>query len=243
MGYLHEGHMTLVDVARAHGDVAVMSIFVNPLQFGPQEDLATYPRDFARDSAMAEQRGVDMLFAPSAEEMYPDGRPAITVIANELATKLCGHFRPGHFEGVLTVVAKLFGIVAPDVAVFGQKDFQQSVLIKRMCEDLDMRVEIVVAPTIREADGLALSSRNTYLSDAERQSALQLSRALLVARDLYRKGERSVDVLVKAAAAVLALDAAVRPQYVELVDARTLRPPSNATDESVMAIAAYVSQP
>lgn len=242
MGYLHEGHLTLIDRARAHGDVVVMSIYVNPLQFGPKEDLATYPRDLARDAALAEQRGVDIIFAPNDQEMYPDGRPAVTIVANELADRLCGHFRPGHFEGVLTVVAKLFNIVQPDAAVFGRKDYQQCVLVERMCRDLDLPVEIIVAPTVREADGLALSSRNVYLSPEERSSALQLSRALRAVRALYQGGERDPLVLVKTADAVLALDSAVRPQYVELVDGRTLQAPERATDDSVLAIAAYVGK-
>jgi pantoate--beta-alanine ligase len=161
MGYLHEGHLTLADAARQHGDVVVMSIYVNPLQFGPSEDLARYPRDLERDAQLARARGVDIIFAPSDQEMY-DGRPAVTVHAAELSDRLCGKFRPGHFEGVLTVVAKLFNIVQPNVAVFGQKDFQQWVLIRRMVKDLSFDLEIVVAPIVREADGLALSSRNVY---------------------------------------------------------------------------------
>ncbi|HEX6559125.1 MAG TPA: pantoate--beta-alanine ligase, partial [Longimicrobiales bacterium] len=196
MGYLHEGHLALVDRARQHGDVVVMSIFVNALQFGPQEDLARYPRDLARDSELAAQRGVHFLFAPADEEIYPHGRPAVTVLPGEIADRLCGHFRPGHFEGVLTVVAKLFNIVEPAAAVFGQKDFQQCVLVKRMCADLDFPVEIVIAPTVREADGLALSSRNTYLDEAERKSALLLSRGLRAAQQRYREGARDPDELI-----------------------------------------------
>ena len=242
MGYLHEGHLALVDHARRQADLVVMSIFVNPLQFGPREDLARYPRDIARDTSLAEQRGVDYLFVPTDVEMYEHERPAITVVANDLALPMEGHFRPGHFEGVLTIVAKLFNIVQPNVAVFGQKDFQQCVVVKRMCSDLDFPVEIVTAPTIREADGLALSSRNVYLSGTERESALQLSRALRVARERYHQGERATDALIKAAAAVLALDSAVHPQYVELVDPRTLQAPGEAGDDSVMAVAALVGK-
>ena len=242
MGYLHEGHLALVDHARRQADLVVMSIFVNPLQFGPREDLARYPRDIARDTSLAEQRGVDYLFVPTDVEMYEHERPAITVVANDLALPMEGHFRPGHFEGVLTIVAKLFNIVQPNVAVFGQKDFQQCVVVKRMCSDLDFPVEIVTAPTIREADGLALSSRNVYLSGTERESALQLSRALRVARERYHQGERATDALIKAAAAVLALDSAVHPQYVELVDPRTLQTPGEAGDDSVMAVAALVGK-
>jgi pantoate--beta-alanine ligase len=168
MGYLHEGHLSLVDHALRVSDVVVMSIFVNPLQFGPSEDLARYPRDLVRDSELAQKRGVDMIFAPSDEEMYEAGRPVVTIIAHAAAQRMEGEFRPGHFEGVLTVVAKLFNIVQPHVSIFGQKDFQQSVLIKRMCTDLDFPIRIDVAPTVREPDGLALSSRNVYLSASDR---------------------------------------------------------------------------
>ena len=240
MGYLHEGHLSLVDHARRIGDVVVMSIFVNPLQFGPSEDLARYPRDLARDAELARPRGVDVIFAPPGEEMYEAGRPAVTVVAHEAAQRMEGKFRPGHFEGVLTVVAKLFNIVQPDVAVFGQKDFQQSVLIKRMCTDLNFPIRIDVAPTVREPDGLALSSRNVYLSTGERQSALQISRALRAAKDRYAKGDRDPNGLLQAARSMLAQDAAVRVQYVELVDALTLETPAQVSDESVIAVAAVV---
>lgn len=240
MGYLHEGHLILVDHARRDGDFVVMSIFVNPLQFGPKEDLAAYPRDLARDSAMARARGVDLLFAPAADEMYEAGPPAVTVVAQQLATKLCGHFRPGHFEGVLTVVAKLFNLVQPDVAVFGAKDFQQSVLITRMCVDLEFPIRIEVAPTVREPDGLAMSSRNVFLGPRERASALQLSRALNVARDAYRGGERAPRLIVERAQAFLRADDGVRIQYVELVDPQTLDTPDQARADSVLAIAAFV---
>ena len=242
MGFLHEGHLTLIDHAKRHGDVVVMSIFVNPLQFGPKEDLATYPRDFERDAAFAAGRGVDYLFAPSPEEMYGDGRPAVTVVATELSRKLEGHFRPGHFEGVLTVVAKLFNIVEPDVAVFGAKDFQQCVLVRRMCSDLDFPIDIVIAPTIRESDGLAMSSRNVYLSPEDRQSALLLSRALRAAQERYAQGERAPRALVEAARAQLVNDANVNLQYVELVDPHTLETPDGAHDDSVMSLAAVVGR-
>lgn len=240
MGFLHEGHLTLVDYAKRHGDLAVMSLFVNPLQFGPTEDLATYPRDFKRDSAIAEQRGVDVLFAPPADDMYEHGRPAVTVVGNEFGRKLEGHFRPGHFEGVLTVVAKLLNIVEPAVAVFGQKDFQQCVLVKRMCADLDFRCEIVIAPTVREPDGLALSSRNVYLGVRERQSAVLLSRALRTAQERYARGERDPRTLVEVARAVLAADPAIQLQYVELVDSLTLSTPEVARDDSVISLAARI---
>ena len=238
MGYLHEGHLTLVDHAKRHGDVVVMSIFVNPLQFGPHEDLASYPRDFARDSALAEARGVDIMYAPAPEQIYDDVRPTVTVIARETGKILEGHFRPDHFEGVLTVVAKLFNIVQPDSAIFGQKDFQQWVLVKRMVADLDFRCEVIVVPTVRESDGLAMSSRNVYLSAEDRARALLLSRGLLAARERYAAGERNPAALIGAARAVLALDPHVHVQYVELSDPRTLATPDAARDDSVMSLAA-----
>ena len=240
MGYLHEGHLTLIDYAKKHGDVVVMSIFVNPLQFGPKEDLASYPRDFKRDEALARARGVDFLFAPPADEMYPEGRPAVTVVATELSRKLEGHFRPGHFEGVLTVVAKLFNIVKPDAAIFGAKDFQQCVLIQRMCKDLDIATDIITAPTIRERDGLAMSSRNIYLGEADRKTAVRISRALRAAQAAYAAGEREPARLVETARSVLAGDGNLRVQYVELVDPRTLTTPAAARDDSVMSMAAVV---
>jgi pantoate--beta-alanine ligase len=240
MGYLHAGHLSLVDHARRVSDVVVMSIFVNPLQFGPSEDLARYPRDLARDAALARDRGVDVIFAPSDEEMYEAGRPAVTVIAHAAAQRMEGEFRPGHFEGVLTVVAKLFNIVQPAVSVFGQKDFQQSVLIKRMCTDLNFPIRIDVAPTVRESDGLALSSRNVYLSASGRQSALRISQALRAARERYANGDRDPNTLLRAARSVLAQDAAVRVQYVDVVDPVTLEKPARVSDESVIAVAAVV---
>ncbi|HEX8359618.1 MAG TPA: pantoate--beta-alanine ligase, partial [Longimicrobium sp.] len=189
MGYLHEGHLSLLDEARARADVVMMSIFVNPLQFGPAEDLDRYPRDLERDLELAATRGTDLVFAPGAAEMYPHGEPAVQVVPGPLAERLCGAARPGHFQGVLTVVAKLFGIFQPDVAVFGQKDFQQAALIRRMVDDLDIPVRVEVAPIVRERDGLAMSSRNVYLSGPERESALALSRGLGRARALYGAGE------------------------------------------------------
>ena len=241
MGYLHEGHLTLVDRAREQADHVVLSIFVNPLQFGPSEDLANYPRDLLRDTALAEARGVDAIFAPADAEMY-EGKPEVTIIARALSDRLCGHFRPGHFEGVLTVVAKLFNIVQPAVAVFGQKDFQQAVLIKRMVKDLDFRVRIEVAPIVREADGVALSSRNVYLSPAERRSATALSRALFEAAHAFRSGERAAAALRGRAESVLAADAGVRLQYLELVHPETLASAETADAGHVLAVAAFVGR-
>lgn len=242
MGYLHEGHLRLVDRARELGDVVVLSIFVNPLQFGPSEDLASYPRDFDRDARLAEARGVDFLFAPSVEEMYPDGRPRVTVVAPAMSDRLCGRYRPGHFEGVLTVVNKLFNIVGPDAAVFGRKDFQQFVLVRRMVEDLDMRVTVHALPTVREPDGLAMSSRNTYLSPEERNRALVLYRSLSTALQAYRAGERSAANLIETARAVISTEPDVKLQYLELVDARTLDSVESAKPGDVLAIAAFVGR-
>jgi len=191
MGYLHEGHLSLVDRARALADVVAMSIFVNPLQFGPTEDLERYPRDLERDLELAAGRGTALVFAPSAAEMYPEGEPRVSVVPDEeIGGRLDGGSRPGHFRGVLTVVAKLFGIFTPDVAVFGQKDWQQAALIARMAAELDMPVRVEVAPIVREPDGLAMSSRNVYLSPAERASAGALSRAVKVMPDDEREATR-----------------------------------------------------
>lgn len=240
MGYLHEGHLSLVDEAHRLGDLVVMSIFVNPLQFGAGEDLDRYPRDLERDAALAAGRGVDVLFVPATDEMYPAGEPVVRVVPGRLADRLDGAARPGHFEGVLTVVAKLLNIVQPDVAIFGQKDFQQSVLVRRMVADLDVPVEIVVAPIVREPDGLALSSRNVYLGPAERASARALSRALGAAEAAVRAGERDVARLLAAMRAVLDAEPVVRPQYVQLVDPRTLEPLATAVPGTVAAVAAFV---
>jgi pantoate--beta-alanine ligase len=193
MGYLHAGHLSLVRIAREAGDFVVMSIFVNPLQFGAGEDLDRYPRDLERDLELAREGGVDLVFAPESREMYPHGEPWVRVVPTKGADRLCGSTRPGHFEGVLTVVSKLFGIVRPDSAVFGQKDWQQLALIRRMVFDLEMGIEILAGPIVREADGLALSSRNVYLSAGERQRALSLSRGLAACHDLYEQGERNAD--------------------------------------------------
>lgn len=242
MGFLHEGHLRLVDHAHRHGDVVVMSIYVNPLQFGPSEDLARYPRDLDRDADLARKRGVSVIFAPSDDEIYPGGRPAVTVHAPQLSNHLCGLFRPGHFEGVLTVVAKLFNIVEPDVAVFGQKDYQQSVLIRRMVVDLNFNVRIEVAPIIREPDGLAMSSRNVFLKAEDRQAALTLSRALRAAQQKFEEGEHRPAELVRVARAILEADRDVRVQYVDLVEEPTLGTPQRAEAGNVIAVAGFVGK-
>jgi pantoate--beta-alanine ligase len=242
MGWLHAGHLSLIELARAHADRIVVSVFVNPLQFGPGEDFERYPRNLERDATLAETGGADLLFAPDTAELYPQGDPAVTIVAPALTDRLCGAYRPGHFEGVLTVVAKLFHIVQPDVAAFGQKDFQQLVLIQRMVQDLDLPVNVVAGPIVREADGLALSSRNVHLSAAERQDAALLSAALRDAQHAFSAGERDADVLIAGAAARLDTGAHVRAQYVALVDPGTLDPVRTAAPGSVLALAAHVGR-
>ncbi|MDA1096493.1 MAG: pantoate--beta-alanine ligase, partial [Chloroflexi bacterium] len=207
MGFLHEGHLELVKRARAENATVAASIFVNPLQFGPSEDLAAYPRDFARDRAMLEQAGCDLLLYPTVEEVYPPaGRLDIHVVPERLAAVLEGASRPGHFRGVATVVAKLFNIAQPERAYFGEKDGQQVAVIKRMVKDLDFPIEIVTVPTVREVDGLAMSSRNTYLDNEQRQAAPVLYRALRRAEELFAQGERGAESLRQAIHAVLATE-------------------------------------
>jgi pantoate--beta-alanine ligase len=223
MGALHEGHLSLVDRAISMCDRVVVSVFVNPLQFGPSEDYDRYPRDLARDAEAAFTRGVDIIFAPAPDEMFPPGFGAhITVDC--LANKLEGAFRPGHFRGVATVVAKLFNIVHPKFAFFGRKDAQQAVLLKRMVRDLSMDVEVVVCPVVREADGLAISSRNAYLSAQERPAAAVLRRALERCRTLYNGGEREAARLIQAMTSILASEPLARPDYVAITDTQDLNP-------------------
>lgn len=240
MGALHEGHLSLVDLARQHADRVIVSVFVNPLQFGPAEDFERYPRDLERDAAMAETRGTDVLFTPETAELYPYGEPGVYVTAPALAERLCGAHRPGHFQGVLTVVAKLLNLASPAVAVFGEKDFQQLALIRRMVRDLDFRVEIVGAPTVREDDGLARSSRNVYLSAEGRRDAVLIPAALRAAQHAFAAGERSAERLVAAARDVLVQGKLLRVQYVELVAADSLDPVSTARPGDVLALSAFV---
>lgn len=239
MGYLHEGHLRLVDRARECGDLVILSIFVNPLQFGPSEDFARYPRDLDRDRALAAERGVDRLFVPDARTMYPT-EPSVRVTPPEgaLGDSLEGAARPGHFAGVLTVVAKLFQIVAPHVAVFGRKDYQQARLVRRMVDDLDFPLTIEVAPTVRDRDGLALSSRNAYLSPAQRRSALALSGALGAVETAWREGLTDATALRDRGMQVLAAPG-VQPEYLALVD-EALQPVRQATPRTVALVAARV---
>ena len=238
MGYLHAGHVSLLEAARSRGDVSVLSIFVNPTQFGPNEDLARYPRDLEGDLAKAAGAGTDVAYLPEPRDVYPPGYQT-TVEVPELARGLCGPFRPGHFAGVATVVCKLFNVVRPDVALFGEKDYQQLAIVRRMVIDLDMGIEIVGVPTVREADGLAMSSRNAYLSPAERARALSLSRALFAARDAVAGGLRNAADIVAGARAALDVD---RIDYVDLVDAETLQPITELARPAVLAIAAFIGR-
>ncbi|MCP3368801.1 pantoate--beta-alanine ligase [Bradyrhizobium cajani] len=238
MGYLHDGHLALISASRGHCDVTVVSIFVNPTQFGPNEDLSKYPRDFARDEALCRSAGVSIIFAPSAEEIYPAQFESF-VEPGELAKPLCGAFRPGHFRGVATVVCKLFNMVQPDVAYFGQKDFQQCAVIRRMTVDLNLPIEIVTVPTVREPDGLAMSSRNRYLSPEERGRTLAISRGLFAAAQEFASGERDAATLI--ALARKHLGRVDRLQYLELVDTGTLRvTESSLRSPAVLCVAAYI---
>ncbi|MSR06937.1 MAG: pantoate--beta-alanine ligase [Gemmatimonadetes bacterium] len=241
MGFLHEGHLRLVDVAHSHANAVAMSIFVNPLQFGPTEDFARYLRDIPRDRTMALERGVECLFVPEGKDIYRR-EAVVRVSPGSLAGHLCGPFRPGHFEGVLTVVAKLFHIVEPDVAVFGRKDAQQAALVRRMVADLDFPVEIVVVPTVREADGLALSSRNAGLSADERRSALALSRGLDAAHEAFRRGERDGTAIVNAVAGVVRKEPAANVEYIEAVDPETLGPVAAVSEATLVALAVRVGK-
>jgi len=239
MGYLHEGHLALVDEARRRADTVALSIFVNPLQFGPNEDLDRYPRDLPRDRALSEARGVDVLFAPSVETMYPPGTE-VRVTAGETGERWEGAARPGHYTGVLTVVAKLFHLLEPDVACFGQKDIQQVTLVRRMLDDLDWPIELAMVPTVRDVDGLALSSRNAYLSPAERAQALALSGGLGAAAAAWRAGERSAPALEALVRASIDAAPGVRAEYIAVVDPQWLRPVPVAAAGTIVALAARV---
>jgi pantoate--beta-alanine ligase len=239
MGALHEGHMSLVRAAKEQSDYVAVSLFVNPLQFGPNEDLGKYPRRLERDRDLLEQAGVDLLFAPSEAEMYP-GRAVTFVNVEGLSERLDGQSRPGHFRGVTTVVSKLFHIIEPDRAFFGQKDAAQVAIVRRMVRDLNLPVEIVVCPIVREPDGLAMSSRNAYLDPQRRKQALALSRALRRVEELFRQGERDAAKLEVAGRQVVAEDPAVRLDYLAIVDLNSLEPVNPAAPGALVAVAAYV---
>jgi pantoate--beta-alanine ligase len=239
MGYLHEGHLALIDDARRRADSVVLSIFVNPLQFGPREDLARYPRDLPRDRALASGRGVDSIFVPQSADMYPAGSE-VRVIPGAMAERWEGAARPGHFTGVLTVVAKLFHLTQPDVACFGQKDIQQLALVRRMVRDLDWSLEIAMVRTVREPDGLAMSSRNAYLAEADRARAVVLSRALRAAHDAWRGGQTGAAALEARMRDVFGQEPGVTVEYIAVVDPEALAPVKTAEGTTVIAVAVRI---
>lgn len=241
MGSLHEGHLSLVRASRERTDTTVVSIFVNPAQFGPGEDLASYPRDLERDAALLEKEGVDYVFHPEPSGMYPEGFGTFVEVG-DLQDRLCGHSRPGHFRGVCTVVLKLFNIVRPDAAFFGWKDAQQVIILRRMAADLDLDVRIEALPLVRDADGLALSSRNRHLSPEERGAALVLSRSLEDARRRVEEGEKDPGAVVRGVAEAVAIEPLARLDYVEAVDPVSLRPLDRIDGEALITMAVYVGR-
>lgn len=241
MGYLHEGHKSLIDRAVKENDRVVVSVFVNPMQFGVGEDLESYPRDMERDCQLCENAGADIVFHPQPEEMYTKNFSSF-VDMNTLTKGLCGKTRPIHFRGVCTVVSKLFNIVTPDRAYFGEKDAQQLAVIRHMVEDLNFGIEIVGCPIIREEDGLAKSSRNTYLSAEERKAATVLNRSLQAAENLYKSGERNAEVITDAIRSYLDEEPLAKIDYVELVDWNTLEPVEKAEGSILIAIAVYIGK-
>jgi pantoate--beta-alanine ligase len=240
MGYFHDGHLSLMKVGRERGSSLIVSIYVNPIQFAPSEDLEKYPRDLERDIKMADTIGVDVIFFPANEDMYP-AHFQTSVNVEKVTLNLCGMSRPGHFKGVTTVCAKLFNIVKPHVAIFGQKDFQQLVAIRSMVRDLNIDLEIIGIPTVREDDGLAMSSRNVYLKEEERNSALSLSRSLKLAREMYEKGERRTSVISKAVREFIEKHPYTKIEYVKLCDATTLEDVEKIEEGTVLALAVKVS--
>ena len=241
MGYLHEGHKSLIDRACKENDKVVVSVFVNPTQFGPGEDLATYPRDIQRDAALCEDAGAALIFNPEPEEMYFDDFHTY-VTMESLSDELCGKTRPIHFRGVCTVVSKLFHLVAPDRAYFGQKDAQQLAIIKRMVRDLNFDIEIVGCPIVREADGLAKSSRNTYLNPEERKAALVLSKAVGLGQELIQKGERNADVIVEKMKQLIEEEPLAKIDYVQAVDAISIQPVAEIKGTVLVAMAVYIGK-
>ncbi len=238
MGYFHEGHLSLMDVAKKNSDVVIVSLFVNPTQFGPNEDLEKYPRDFERDRQLAEERGVDIIFYPDKEEMYPD--PFFTyVMTEELSKVLCGTSRPIHFRGVTTIVAKLFNIVQPDIAVFGRKDAQQAIIIKKMVEDLNFTVEIIVAPIVREDGGLAMSSRNTYLSPEERKQSPIIYQSLQEAVEIVQRGELDAGIIEESIRQLIETAPLARIEYIEIVRERDLRQVKAIEPGTFVAVAVW----
>ncbi len=241
MGCLHQGHLSLVRKSKQEADITVVSIFVNPAQFGPKEDFAQYPRDLKRDSKMLEEEGVDYLFVPKVDEMYPQGYKTYVEVF-ELEDKLCGRSRPGHFRGVCTVVLKLFNIVQPDIAFFGQKDGQQAIILKKMADDLDLDVKIKVLPIIRDKDGLALSSRNIYLNREERKAALVLYKSLNEAQSMVERGEREAEKIVKKMKDIINAEPLAQIDYVEVIDMKNLDPLAKIGNKALAAVAVFIGR-
>lgn len=243
MGYLHEGHLSLIDQARKDNDIVVVSIFVNPTQFGPHEDLETYPRDLERDAKLAENHGADIIFNPSVDEMYDQAYSTYVEVEGYITNRLCGASREGHFKGVTSVVTKLFNIVNPDRAYFGQKDYQQLTVIRKMVRDLNFDIAIVACPIVREEDGLAMSSRNTYLTAEQRKDATKLYKALKMAKDLINNGENDPENVKKKILDKLNEIPYAVIDYVEIVDAKTLKDIEMIEDDVVIALAVEVGKP
>ena len=242
MGFLHEGHLSLIETAKKENDFVVVSIFVNPTQFGPNEDFASYPRNFERDKALCESKGTDLVFYPTPEIMYPENFSTYINVEN-LTEGLCGASRPGHFKGVATVVAKLFNIVQPDRAYFGQKDAQQVAVLKQMTKDLNFDIDIVSCPIIREADGLALSSRNTYLVGDERKAALVLSKSLNLAKKMIEGGEKSSETIYKAIEKLISSEPSAKIEYIEILNSETLKAVKELSGYILIALAVRIGKP
>ncbi len=241
MGFLHDGHRELLKTGRGLGDILVLSIFVNPTQFGPKEDFKTYPRDFEKDFRIAEECGVDCIFAPRAGEMYPEGYQTFVEVT-EASKNLCGESRPGHFRGVATVVLKLFNIVMPHKAIFGKKDYQQLVVIKRLAEDLNLGVEIIGAETVREPDGLAMSSRNSYLTEAERKAARCIPDALKEAEKGFLKGERDSGAVIGTVKKIIEKEPSAVVEYVKVCDKDTLADLGRIEESALLAVAVKIGR-
>ena len=241
MGALHEGHLTLIRQVHKENDIVVVSIFVNPIQFGPKEDYRRYPRNLKLDAQLCEKAGADVIFCPDAQQMYPDSYKTY-VIVEDLSDCLCGEFRPGHFKGVATVVTKLFNIVNPDIAYFGQKDAQQAIIVKKTVEDLNIPVQIKVMPTIREKDGLAMSSRNAYLNKEERQDATVLYQALILAKNLIREGNINASDIIRKMRQLINKKKRAQIQYISIVDLKDLKPVDKIRDKVLVALSVWIGK-
>ncbi len=241
MGYLHEGHLSLVRAAKKDCDVVIVSIFVNPIQFGPNEDFNDYPRDFEHDSALLEKEKADILFYPSVDEMYPEEQLTWVKI-DKIAEHLCGISRPTHFHGVATVVSKLFNIAKPHKAYFGQKDYQQCLVIKKMAKDLDFDIDIVTCPTVREKDGIAMSSRNKYLSHEERKSALSLDKSLIMAKKMIENGENDTEKIKRHIKEMIEREKSTKIDYVEILNSKNLKKVKKTEGDVIIALAVFVGK-